>query len=219
MKTFIIGCGGGGSLDAMKLNKMRVPLTFVDGDVFEEGNYDRQLFRHDQIGMNKAIAMAALYPGSEAIPDWFPGNIRPAPQDMLLCGADNHACRLAVLESCDRFRCRTIIAANEYTDAEAYWYEPSMKDTPNDPRIFYPAIRTSQVGNPLAPPGCTGANQEKTPQLFLANDWSSAFLLHLWWFHTHERKKMDDDTRPYWPIHHKINKFGTQTTIAMGDRK
>lgn len=219
MKTYIIGCGGGGSWAAAILDKMRTRMALVDGDTFTDENRDRQLFSADQVGMNKAMAMANLYPGSEAIEGWFPGEIRLTPQDILFCCADNHACRKAVLEACDRYRCRASIAANEYTDAEAYWYEPSFKDTPNDPRIVYPSINTDQEGNPLAPIGCTGAAAlEKTPQLVLANIWAAGYMLHLWWFHTQERKKLADDTRPYWPVHHKINKFGTQTTIALGDR-
>ena len=221
---YVIGCGGGGGFTTELLART-VPLhdiCLIDGDTIEEKNLDRQMFTEDQIGMNKAHALAARFGIVNSIPEYFPAcQIDVAminPKDILFCEADNHACRRAVLEACDQYLCRAIIAANEYTDAEAYWYEPRMKNTPNDPRVLYPIILTDRSGDPLGPPGCTGVAQEENRQLALANDWGSAMAMQLYWFHTKERPELPRETINSWPVHHKVNKFAFHT-ISYGDRK
>ncbi len=220
---YIIGCGGGGSWLAPKLVKLEGArkIAVMDGDTLELANLDRQFFKDDQIGQNKADALAALYPGITAIPSYFSllasvGMLKR--EDFLFCCADNHPCRKAVLDAVDSARCRAIILGNEYVDAEAYFYEPSMLNTPNDPRIVYPVINTSREGDPLAPEGCTGVAQEKHPQLVLANDWATGLALQLYWFHTRERQNLDPQTtKRSWPIHHRVSCFKF-TTIRYGDR-
>lgn len=216
---YVIGCGGVGSWLVPKLTKFASDITVVDGDVLEKGNLDRQFFSEDQIGTNKAVALGEKYDSIEFTVDQYfgPGlDLGLTSDDILFCCADNNACRRHVLEACDLFDCRCAIGANEYTDAEAYWYEASWKDTPNDPRVFYPVILTDQSGDPLGPPGCTGVAQERTPQLVLANDWASGMMLHLFWFHTEERAAFRDFPDS-WPVHHKVNKFAFKT-IKKGER-
>lgn len=222
---YVIGCGGGGCLTVLKLCKLAGSrqVTCIDGDTIERKNLDRQLFKEEDIGRNKASALATIY-GCTAWPEWFHADTATVlglkAEDILFCCADNHACRKAVLAACDDYGCRAAIAGNEYTDAEAYWYEPTWRDTPNDPRVFYPEIMTDSSGDPLAPEGCTGAAQERSPQLVLANDWASGLALHLYWFHVRERPSLErsPEVESCWPVHHKVSMW-KHTTIRKGDRK
>lgn len=225
--NYIIGAGGGGSWTVAKLAKVTKDICLVDGDTLEEKNLDRQLFDADQVGVNKAQALAQKYEIKEwrdgrltfgYIPHYFSlGLGLPLqPHDILWCCADNHACRREVLAACDQYDCRAVIAANEFTDAEAYWYEPSWFNTPNDPRVVYPVILTDRSNDPLGPPGCVEKSKE-SPQLVFANDWASALATQLWWFHTRERPSLDRDTQPFWPVHHKVSMWKF-STIRYGDR-
>lgn len=212
----VIGCGGGGSITAPLLRKLVGDLLLVDGDRFEEKNLDRQFFKAEDVGMNKAHALGILL-DCESDDRWFhAGLLRLAPMDVLFVCVDNNAARLQALLACDQYGCKAIFQANEYTEAEAYFYERGMKDTPNDPRVFYPDILTDRSGDPLGPPGCVEAARER-PQLVLANAWSSSLALSLFWFHTKERQKLEPEFEPYWPIHHLCNERGWWT-IKKGDR-
>lgn len=219
--NYIIGCGGVGSWLVPKLYKLTKNIFLVDGDSLEEKNLDRQLFNSDDIGEFKAYSLAYKYGiGRENVrPEYYSlGMFDVNPTDVLWCCADNHACRREVLYTCDRYNCCAVIGANEYTDAEAYWYEPNWLDSHNDPRVFYPDILTDRSGDPLAPRGCTGAAAVARPQLVLANDWASGLMLHLWWFHTHERPRLEPDTEPYWPVLHRCSAT-RWSTIRKDDRK
>jgi molybdopterin/thiamine biosynthesis adenylyltransferase len=223
INVFVIGVGGVGSWTAEKLAKMAfVDLTLIDGDKLEEKNLDRQLFGPEDIGKNKAKAFADKIAKNNRfvvfIPEYFQaGLLEFKSSDILLCCADNHSCRREVLAACDQFKCRAIIGANEFTDAEAYWYEPSYRGTPNDPRIIYPNILSDVANDPLRPEGCTGNVTLANPQLILANDWASGLMLHLFWFHTQKRQDLPSDIKQNWPVHHQINVFKTET-IRYGDR-
>ncbi len=226
---YIIGCGGGGSWLLPKLCKLEPDsgITLIDGDTLEEANLDRQLFDKSMIGINKAMALAGKY--AEGMrkgfvvdhPHYFSQSnavgLDIKPKDWFFACADNHPARKAVIDACDEYGCRSVILGNEYVDAEAYYYEPSMKWTLNDPRCFYPVILTSHEGDPLAAEGCTGAAQEKHPQLVLANDWATGLALQLYWFHTRERSKYPEN-REFWPIHHRVSAFKF-TTIRWQDRE
>lgn len=227
MKHFIIGCGGVGSWLVPKLAKLVgiKDLVLVDGDVLEKKNLDRQLFDEEAIGFNKAEALAKKFSGSDAIgirhiaEYYYSGLLTDlSSEDILWCCADNHSCRREVLTACDVYDCRAVFGANEYTDAEAYWYESSWRGSKNDPRVVYPIILTDRADDPLGPVGCTGQAQERTPQLVIANDWASGLMLHLFWFHTKTRLGLSDDAEPFWPVHNKINMFTTKT-IRKDDRE
>lgn len=216
--NYVIGCGGVGSWLVPKLAKLTDRITLIDGDKLERGNLDRQLFDPICIGRMKADAIAERH-GLAGIPEYFHSalDLGITSEDLLFCCADNHACRREVLQTCDELDCRCIIAANEYTDAEAYWYERSMRGTPNDPRNFYPNILTDHSGDPLGPPGCQGDAQAASPQLVLANDMASSFAGWLYWFHTQERPKLDVNDKQHFPIMHKASIYRFQTT-KWGDR-
>lgn len=219
---YIIGVGGGGSHLVWPLAKIKgnTSIALVDGDTLERKNLDRQKFDEADLGFNKAQAMAAKFPGMLFIPEYYhAGSFWLNRSDVLWCCADNHACRKQVLEACDMYRCRAVIGANEYTDAEAYWYEPSWKDTPNDPRVVYPVILTDDTNDPLRPEGCVEASQ-RHPQLVLANMLSADMMLWLWHFHTKERPKLEltAETAKFLPCHHTATmwKLGT---IRAGDER
>jgi hypothetical protein len=192
-------------------------VKMVDGDTLEEGNLDRQLFPSAWVGNNKAMALAALNDGSFFHPEYFhAGLFRLTPRDWLFCCADNHACRRQVLEACDRYRCKAVLAANETTEFEAYYYEPSFRDTPNDPRLFHPEILTDTSGDPLGPPGCVEAARQ-TPQLVLANAMAAQAALWLWLFWSRECRGLVADTRDHWPVLHKGNPLAIRT-VKLGHR-
>lgn len=222
--TYVVGCGGTGSWLAAKLHKLvgPYPMVLMDGDILEEKNLDRQFFNDADIGLNKAEALGAKYDvGAGGVePIYFHSGVDIAfdCNDVIFCAADNHACRLEVLRTCDMHECRAVIMGNEYTDAEAYWYERSWADTPNDPRRFYPDILLDRSGDPLAPDGCTGHAQQAAPQLVLANDMSAALALQLFWFHCFERPELSPETEPHWPVLHRVNRYRTQT-VKKGDRQ
>lgn len=191
----VIGCGGTASWLVPPLLRLlkgldHVPnLVFVDGDRIEERNLDRQWFDEEDIGKNKAVALIGKMPDDlpiePAVQEFYTdGMILPiSGQSLFICCADNHAARRAVLGAVDRGDGWAIIAGNEYIEAEAYFYQPSFKDTPADPRLYYPAILTDNTGDPTRPAGCTGQAQEADPQLVLAN--FSAANHILWMFYHH----------------------------------
>lgn len=224
---YVIGCGGVGSHLVPDLVRMVNPrdIALVDGDTLEEKNLDRQLFPQQFVGCNKAQALATIHDADNPSPaqqlkvvsDWFhAGLLRLDRKDWLFCCADNHACRRQVLEACDRYRCKAVLAANETTRFEAYYYDASFKDTPNDPRSFHPEILTDTTGDPLGPPGCVEAARQ-TPQLVLANAMAAQAALWLWLFWSRERKEFPEETKPDWPVQYKGNPMGLRT-INLGQR-
>lgn len=222
--NYVIGCGGVGSWLIPKLAKLTRDIVLVDGDKLEKKNLDRQLFDEGHIGMNKAEALFKKYlsPNGRFVPEFFHSGSEFARDirlcDTLWCCADNSTARREALLVCDDKLCQCIIGANEYTDAEAYIYLHGMRNTPNDPRVFYPSILTDHTGDPLAPEGCTGEAAVASPQLVLANDWASGMMLQLYWFYQEVRTEMTGDTRDFWPVMHRVNKFKF-STIKHGERK
>lgn len=194
-------------------------LILVDGDTIEERNLERQWFSESDIGQNKAVALAEknlrTYEGSQYIVDTYftDGAQLPAGGMSLFLGcADNHAARRAILSTVDREGGWAIIAGNEYTEAEAYFYEPRMKDTEMDPRIYYPAILTDNTGDPTRPAGCTGLAAIAAPQLVLANYSAANHALWMLYHHFIERPQNKDYMREFMPV--KTWNFGTKFTTT-----
>lgn len=109
----------------------------------------------------------------------------------ILVGVDNHPARRMALELCDDLLGDCIIAANEYEDAEAYYYRATWKGTEFDPRIYYPEIITDLSDNPLAPP-CTGEILESAPQLAVANMNAASLMMWLFWYWKNNAPKLTD---------------------------
>lgn len=217
----VVGCGGVASwlihplVMLLKQTKEKPTVTLWDGDTIEERNLDRQHFTPDHIGMNKAEAMASIigesYPSVVVCPDYYTaGTVQPnAGLNLFIGCADNHAARRAILDAVDGGQGWAVIAGNEYTEAEAYYYERLFAGHPVDPRKYYPAILTDNTGDPTRPAGCTGVAQEAAPQLVLAN--FSAANHALWLVHHHfvERYSQGGQyLREYMPV--KTWNFGTK---------
>jgi len=193
-KLHVIGCGGGGGWVIQALSRMADPekhsIVLWDGDLVEEKNLDRQLFDASTVGHYKsdvwATKLETAFKGKcESRTEYltFAGHVDQFEEDdcIFLC-VDNHAARKNALMIADAKECRVFNAANEYTDCEAWYYEPGMKDTPCDPRVRSPELLTDHTGDPLSP--CTGLAQEESPQLALANMGAAFMAVHLWYLHT-----------------------------------
>jgi len=203
--NYLIGCGGVGSAIVPSFCLLKKPdeITLIDGDRIERRNLDRQLFDADQIGMNKAQALAGRF-GCHFLAEWFArGKLRHYRTDWLLCLVDNHRTRLEVLEVCDDSGCQAIVAANEMHSAEAYYYRRSWKGTPRDPRVYYPELSTDRSGDPRAASiGCTGEAQENNRQLVSANLMAAALAEHLFVLWHFKAPHWDKETVEWLP--HKL---------------
>jgi molybdopterin/thiamine biosynthesis adenylyltransferase len=217
--NYIIGAGGGGSWLCPSLCMLRKPenVTVIDGDTLEEKNLNRQLYTEEQIGFNKAQALAEQYHCEFNPAYYYTGLIQLDPRDWLLVCVDNMPARKAALESCDHFNCRAIFAANETNSAEAYLYLPDWKGTPLDPRVYYPEINTDVRGDPRAAAiGCTGVAQEAVRQLVSSNFMSAALLQHLYVAWAIEAKKLDREARQYLPFKLVANLSKIESYQAKG---
>lgn len=201
--NYLIGCGGVGSWLAPVLVKQLGPeaVILVDGDTLEQKNLDRQLFELEDIGRNKAEALALKY-GCAWEMRWFSrGIFRLTRQDWLLVAVDNHPARLAALQECDQSGCQALFAANETFSAEAFYYRREWRDTPLDPRRYYPELLTDSAGDPRAAAiGCTGEAQTANRQLATANFMAAALLLNLrtiWQDKAPRLKREARQTLPY----------------------
>jgi hypothetical protein len=216
----IIGCGGVTSWLIAPLIKLlegsdhKPKLILVDGDTIEERNLERQWFSESDIGQNKAVALinklSEGYPVEPAVTQYFSegANLPIEGVPLFLGCADNHAARRAILSTVDQRGGWAVIAGNEYTEAEAYYYEQSMAGTPSDPRVYYPSILTDVTGDPLAPRGCTGAAAEAAPQLVLANFSAANHLLWILYHHFVERSSAPAYAKDYMPV--KTWNYGTK---------
>jgi hypothetical protein len=195
--NYIVGCGGVGSIIVPSFCLLRSPgdITLIDGDVIEHKNLNRQMFDLNQIGRNKAQALAAKF-GCAYIPEWFSrGKIRHFRNDWLICLVDNHRTRLETLEVCDEYGCQAIFAANEMYSSEAYYYRRQWRGTPRDTRVYYPEITTDRSGDPRAASvGCTGEAQENNRQLVSANLMAAALAEHLYVLWSMKAPRMDKET-------------------------
>lgn len=222
----LIGCGGTGSwvFPALRRIARESTIHLWDGGILEDRNLDRQLFPSDYIGWNKAEALIEIYQNDDeqviAHGEYFHSGVEGIDNgSLLLCCADNHTARLASLIVADLTNSTSIIAGNEYTDADAYIYDSgSMRGTPNDPRVFAPEITTDASGDPRSPEGCTGHAQVLRSQLVIANMASAVHMLRLMWWWFAEAGSLPRDTRPYWPVLH-MNSASRCFTVLYGDRK
>lgn len=201
--NYIIGVGGVGSWLAPAICLLKKPenVTVIDGDRLEPKNMNRQLFTEDDIGRNKADALARKYK-CRAIGEYFSlGKIELHRGDVLLVCADNNPARLAALREADRTEDITVIvAANETHSAEAYVYNRAWRDTKADPRVYYPSISTDRAGDPQAAAiGCTGEAQTGNPQLVTANCMAASLAGHLFVLWTITVRKLEKETIPKLP--------------------
>lgn len=105
---YVVGCGGTGSLFARDLPQLLMHtkhrMVLIDGDVVEEKNVKRQSFQLQDVGVNKAIALArkinSFYDiGCEAIDQYILDDtllkrIEDDPNDPVIVGCvDNNSTR------------------------------------------------------------------------------------------------------------------------------
>lgn len=184
-------------------------VTVIDGDVLEEKNLDRQLFKAEQIGQNKAHAIAQAYPCNSDNQFYSQGYLSHDRSDFIFCCADNNAARLAVLQACDQYRCQCIIAANELHSAEAYYYRHQWEASSIDPRIYYPELLTDDGADPIHRRiGCTGEAQAERPQLVSANFAAASLaqaLYVLWAMEVPKMGKAFKEVQPMLPYRYRQN--------------
>jgi hypothetical protein len=169
-------------------------VLLIDGDELEKKNLNRQLFNEKSVGMNKAEALGLQY-GVEYIPSYFSfGLLELKEDDWLFVCADNNPARFEALMSCDADHCSAIVACNEVTSSEAYYYCPEFNSHPHDPRVYYPELVTDRQFDPRGQRvGCTGEVQERNRQLVSANYMAAALAQHLFVLWCLEYPKMNAD--------------------------
>ena len=212
MNVYMIGCGGIGGWLAQNLAKMlgdADSLTLIDKDKIEDHNLDRQLFEPRAVGSVKCMvlgrtihARCTTVPKASFLGDEGRGAVtRFDPSSWVFVAADNHPARRTALRMCDASNSHCVIAANEMTDAEAYYYSPAWQDTGLDPRKYYPELLTGTFGDPLSPP-CTGDVLQTAPQLALANMSAANYAMWLWWFWAQVAPTLKmDEARAVAPVH------------------
>lgn len=216
---YIIGCGGIGSWLAPSLCLLagNDNVTLVDGDRLEEKNLNRQLFTEDDTGKFKADALCERY-HCHGVPSYYSfGAIQHQSTDWLFVCVDNNPGRLAALRACDHFGCRAILAANETTSSEAYFYGPKWKDTQLDPRVYYPEILTDHANDPQRPGGCTGEAQRQNPQLVSANFAAAALAQSLYVLWGMRGSHITRETLPMMPYMYRSN-ISRMESITIGDK-
>jgi len=185
----VVGAGGTGAFLIQLLAKTGQTFTIWDGDTYEEKNLDRQLVDPEEIGVHKAQVWGERY--NMPYNNEFFGVQDVGRDPIIFCCADNHPARLQCIKAADKNRGVAIICGNEETDAEAYFYDWTQRDTPCDPRKYYPEIMTVTHGDPLSP--CTGVVLEETPQLAISNSLAAGYAMWLFWFYTQKAPYISDD--------------------------
>jgi hypothetical protein len=182
MKYLLIGAGGVASYFLPPFMKTFKPdeIELYDGDILEERNLDRKMLKNDQVGTNKAVALAELYGDLNVKPHYFSRNdilgYEDSLPDVIICMADNHRARSLALEAAEQWGSICLIGGNEYFCSEAYAYHRDW-DEAIDPRVRFPEILTDRSGDPMS---CQGDEaMEAAPQLATANQTCACFLLNL----------------------------------------
>ena len=216
MKIYCIGAGGVASylLPVLKRSiKITDDIIIMDGDRLEERNLERQLFRQSQIGEYKAQALADMY-GCEAICSYLTAqtrltvNVHDDEDDWLFVMVDNHKARRLAFQLADDEGFRVLVGANEYSDAQAYYYSEGLAESDYDPRVRWPEIMTDDSGDPVS---CQGEEQVAAPQLAIVNMLAAAYMMHLFYFYTEKVHKVD---MQYHPMLHSSNFNQIRTTLC-----
>jgi len=227
--VFLVGCGGVGSYLSYPLaltlafGFAKTPkLVLVDGDEFEKKNLERQMFPKDQVGKNKAEVLAQSLTQTGVTVEVLPAYIHKdtvwdVKNACVISAVDNHTARRVILDKVDEEpSASAILAGNELTSAEAYFYQAVWKDTDMDPRVRYPSILTDTSDDPVvAAAGCATTEGLKASggQTTVANYMASAFALHLFQAHYITARQLDDLGKQYLPVQHSNNICRAQTQV------
>lgn len=172
MNILIIGAGGvcGWFLPLLQKMKPLARISLMDGDIVEQHNLDRQLFKQKNVGASKADALTKNLGIRRVttINDYYSVGHEVEGQEfhLIIVFADNHKARRDALAFGDTKSIPVIMAMNEKWDSHGLFYDPINYGTDNDPRVKYPDILTSNEGSPF---NCTGEQAERFPQLAVAN--------------------------------------------------
>lgn len=210
MLTTVIGAGGIGTR-LIPLIKHASELIVMDGDKFERGNLNRQLFPRSAVRKNKADVMVQLYDLHSSRPEMLYRAEQLEGSEFVICVPDNHKCRLIALDASDLYCFPIIIAGNKSGTANAMYYHPKFKGTSVDPRVRYPDMLEEAIEEQAT--SCL-ANMEAVPQTALANSIASDFAssLFLYWAGLKEGEVSDEITEKYAPFEH-IWRFTEYETI------
>jgi molybdopterin/thiamine biosynthesis adenylyltransferase len=226
LNALIVGAGGVTSymLPALK-NSYDLKLTLIDGDILEKRNLDRQLFRNNHVGLNKADALRRAYSFRRddciVIQRYFDTEMLDteykylfASADIFICAVDNHPARMAMIETAKQMNKPLVIMANEYSTSQAMIYVPHLEGQYPmiNPYLRYPEIQSTKTGSPIA---CQGDALESTPQLAIANQVAGSlgnYLIYLW-----SPYLFDDQERGDWyPVEYQTT-FSKLETITLAD--
>lgn len=199
--TFVIGAGGTGSHLIPALARLLsyheradASITVYDGDVFEEHNATRQLMGPEQVGVNKAEAMAAYcasqglsitakpqFASATTMSREFTRPISP----LIVLTVDNNATRKAALEVTDRLGGDFFLVTPGNADdsdgtapirGQVYWCgRVGGEPLGFDPRKISPDIATPRETIPRA--GSCALSAPSAPQLITANVMAASLTL------------------------------------------
>ena len=226
LNALIVGAGGVTSymLPALK-NSFDLKLTLIDGYTLEKRNLDRQLFRTNHVGLNKAVALAKTYTfrkdNCTVIQQYFDIEMLDTEYkywfheaDILIAAVDNHPARRALIHAGKSLNKPVLIMANEYSTSQAMIYVPHLEGQypMMNPFLRYPELETSNEGSPM---NCQGNALEATPQLAIANQVSASLGNLLLW--NWSAYLFDDQERGDWyPVEYQTT-FSKLETITLAD--
>jgi len=209
LRPLIIGAGGVASyMLPVLLRQFTVRHgVLIDADVLEARNLDRQVFKQEHVGHNKATALLQTcevdmlddiedygYVRMVSLEEWFTKDclekvtseypfIEEKDFNIIICLVDNNPTRKEIFELSDKLNIPTLVCANEIFESQAYFYVPERhnKDKAElakfDPRVRYPEIVEDQGDDPRNP-NCQ-TTQEAYPQLASSNMMAAALGMQL----------------------------------------
>lgn len=158
-------------------------FVVIDGDAFDTGNLERQLFQPGLISANKAEAMAQMYNrypiiavprfiGKEDLDQIFTEN------DTVFICADNHSIRALVQDrALELNNCVVVNAGNEMHDGNVQlWVRENGENLTPKLSYLHPEIAYSKADD-RAPMDCiTAARLPGGGQLIIANQQAAAWM-------------------------------------------
>ena len=205
METYIqVGAGGTGShfiaaglayLETYHRNRGEEwQYVVVDGDAFDAGNMERQIFNPGMVTANKAEAMAQMYNRYPiiAVPKFIGADdlrVMFTDGDTVLICADNHSIRALIQDRALELQNSLVInAGNELHDGNVQlWVRENGENATPKLTYMHPEIQYIAADD-RAPMTCQqAAALPGGGQLILANQQAAAWMLAaLWRFHTGE---------------------------------
>lgn len=196
--VFVIGVGGTGSHLVEALGRLLSyhengtrSITLIDGDSYEEGNMERQLFDSEFLNQNKATAMARRLAFAEVNTYQqyvnrgrfasIINDISPNVEEniLVITSVDNHRTRFDILNALeDRPNVVVVNPGNAlYSGHVMVWAKVN-----GEQKMVHPFDRYDDIRNPTDQiPGFGGCQAEAVsqPQLIIANAFAAVLVLNL----------------------------------------